>query len=388
MQARLARAASAAPSTPRMDLNEFLQRTFLGNTVLAWLVALGILVAGVGLLAFVKRIALSRLAAFAQRSSNQVDDLVIDLLQRTRFAVMTALVCVGAAATLVLPAGWNAIVRYVLVIALCVQGMSWGNGIVSFWMHHYAARRGMTTGAGASTLAALVFFVRLVLFFVLLLVALENLGIEVTGLITGLGIGGVAVALAVQNILGDLFAALSIVLDKPFVVGDFIIVDTVQGTVEHIGLKSTRLRSLSGEQIIVSNGDLLRSRVRNYKRMVERRAVFMLGVTYETSADQLARIPVIVREAVTDQQQTRFDRCHFLTYGDFSLNFETVYWILSSEFNVYADIQQAINLEIFRRFAAEGIEFAYPTQTVVVRRDWRGETTRSPSADGGAAIGG
>ena len=368
-----------------MDLNELLQRGFLGNTLLAWLISLGVLVGGVVALGLLKRFASLRLARFAKESENRVDDLLVDLLQRTRFIVIVAMVFVAAAATLALPSGWDALIRYVLVIALFVQGMSWGNAIISFWMQHYAARRGMTSAGGASTLAALVYLIRIALFFVLLLVALENLGIEVTGLITGLGIGGVAVALAVQNILGDLFAALSIVLDKPFVVGDFIIVDTVQGTVEHIGLKSTRLRSLSGEQIVLSNGDLLRSRVRNYKRMIERRAVFTLGVTYETTPEQLARIPVIVREIIMSQQPTRFDRCHFLSYGDFSLNFEIVYWVLSSDFNVYADIQQAINLAIFRRFAAEQIAFAYPTRTVLLRGDRAAAFAGAarPTADGG-----
>jgi small-conductance mechanosensitive channel len=365
-----------------MDLSAILQRSVLGNTILAWLVATGILVGGVATLVLLKRLAVKRFIRFARRSENEIDDLVVELLQRTRFLVLVALVIVAAALTLALPPGWERFIRYLVVIAVFVQGMSWGNGIITFWMQRYAARRGMAAGGGASTLAALVFLVRIALFFVLLLVALENLGIQVTGLITGLGIGGVAVALAVQNILGDLFAALSIVLDKPFVVGDFIIIDDVMGTVEHIGLKSTRLRSLSGEQIVLSNGDLLRSRVRNYKRMVERRALFTVGVTYETTPEQLAGIPAIVREIVTSQQLTRFDRCHFLTYGDSSLNFETVYWILSSDYNTYADIQQAINLELFRRFAAMGIGFAYPTRTLHVRGRGDG-VVRSAAATAG-----
>jgi small-conductance mechanosensitive channel len=350
-----------------MDLNAFLQRSVFGNPVLAWLIALGILIGGVVALALVKRIALNRFIRFAKRSENEIDDLIVELLRRTRFVVLLGLVLAAATQAIVLPAGWQQLIRWIVVVALFFQGMSWGNAVITFWMQRYAVRRGMAAGGGASTLAAMVFLVRIALFFVLFLVAIENLGYEITGLIAGLGIGGVAVALAVQNILGDLFSALSIVLDKPFVVGDFIIVDTVMGTVEHIGLKSTRLRSLSGEQIIIANGDLLRSRVRNYKRMVERRAVFTLGVTYETRPDQLARIPGLVREIVAGRELTRFDRCHFMTYGDSALNFETVYWILSSDYNVYADIQQAINLEIFRRFTDEGIEFAYPTRTVHVR---------------------
>jgi small-conductance mechanosensitive channel len=176
------------------------------------------------------------------------------------------------------------------------------------------------------------------------------------------------VALAAQNILGDLFASASIVLDKPFVMGDFVIVDDHLGTVERIGLKTTRIRSLSGEQLVFSNNDLLQSRIRNFKRMYERRVVFSIGVTYQTPHDKLAEIPALLRAAVEAREQVRFDRAHFKEYGDFSLNFEIVYYVLSPDFNIYMDIQQAINLEIHREFERRDIEFAYPTQTIFVER--------------------
>jgi len=199
------------------------------------------------------------------------------------------------------------------------------------------------------------------------LVALNRLGYDVTALITGLGVGGIAIALAVQNVLGDLFAALAIVLDKPFVVGDTIGVDTFTGTVEQIGLKTTRLRSLNGELLIFSNADLLKGRIRNFKRMQERRIVFTIGVSYDTPADTVARIPTIIREAVTAQQQVRFDRSHFVAYGESALNFETVYFVLTADYLTHVDVLQAINLQILRQFATEKIEFAYPTRTIVVR---------------------
>jgi len=175
---------------------------------------------------------------------------------------------------------------------------------------------------------------------------------------------GIAVALAVQNILGDLFASLTIVLDKPFIVGDFIIVGDSMGTVERVGLKTTRIRSLSGEQLIMPNSDLLQSRIRNYKRMQERRVPFSIRVVYETTGDKLKRIPGILKEVIESQEMTRFDRAHFKDYGNFSLNFEIVYWVLSPEKSRSMDIQQAINLSILERFQKEGIEFAYPTQTI------------------------
>jgi small-conductance mechanosensitive channel len=199
-----------------------------------------------------------------------------------------------------------------------------------------------------------------------LLVALDNLGIDVTALVAGLGIGCVAVALSVQNILGDLFASLSIILDKPFVIGDFLIIDDYMGSVEYVGLKTTRVRSLSGEQLIFSNSDLLKSRIRNYGRMFERRVVFSIGVTYDTSREKLRRIPGIIREAIEAEDKTRFDRSHFMNYGDYSLQFETVYYVLSADYNSYMDIQQAIYFAIHEAFEQEGIEFAYPTQTLFV----------------------
>src|SRR5689334_11840107 len=201
----------------------------------------------------------------------------------------------------------------------------------------------------------------------LALVALNRLGVDVTALITGLGVGGIAIALAVQNVLGDLFAALAIVLDKPFVVGDAITVDTFSGTVEHVGLKTTRLRSVNGEQIIFSNADLLKSRIKNFKRMQERRVLFMVGVTYDTPPDVVERIPSMLREAVEAQQQVRFDRSHFVSYGDSALNFETVYFVLTADYLTFANVNQAVNLAVLRKFSADKIDFAFPTRTIVVR---------------------
>jgi small-conductance mechanosensitive channel len=210
---------------------------------------------------------------------------------------------------------------------------------------------------------------KVILWAVAVLLALDNLpGIQVDTLIASLGVGGVAVALAVQNVLGDLFASLSIVLDEPFVIGDSISVGEYVGTVEHIGLKSTRVRSLTGEQLVFSNADLLDSRIRNYGRMDERRASFSLGVANETPYAKLVEIPAIVQEIVEAQPYARFGRAHLKEFGDFALNHEIVYYLLTSDYTVFMDTQQAINLEILRRFAEEEIELPYPTQTVQLAR--------------------
>jgi small-conductance mechanosensitive channel len=212
------------------------------------------------------------------------------------------------------------------------------------------------------------FITKILLWTIILLIALDNLGINISALVAGLGIGGIAVALAVQNILGDLFASFSIFLDKPFVIGDFIIVDTYLGTIEHIGLKTTRVRSFSGEQLVFANADLLKSRIRNYKRMYERRVVFTLGVIYQTSYEKLKKIPEIIQDIIEKQTQTRFDRAHFKEYGPYSLNFEIVYWVESPDYNLYMNIQQKTNLEIFQRFDDENIEFAYPSQSLYINK--------------------
>ena len=163
-------------------------------------------------------------------------------------------------------------------------------------------------------------------------------------------------------------ASFSIVLDRPFVIGDFIIVDDYLGTVEHIGLKTTRVRSLSGEQLVFSNADLLRGRVRNYKRMYERRVVFSIGVVYQTPYEKLKQIPTLIQEIIEAQEHVHFDRAHFRQYGPYSLDFEIVYWVKNPDYNVYMNIQQAINLAIFQRFEKEQIEFAYPTQSLYISR--------------------
>ena len=230
-------------------------------------------------------------------------------------------------------------------ISLILQIAIWGNGLITFWFRNYAERKADSDLSSRTTIAAFSFVARTMLWIMLALVALNRLGYDVTALITGLGVGGIAIALAVQNVLGDLFAALAIVIDKPFVVGDAISVDTMTGTVEHVGLKTTRLRSVNGEQLIFSNADLLKSRIRNFKRMQERRVVFLIGVTYDTPPDTVARIPTMMREAIEAQQQVRFDRSHFMSYGDSALNFETVYFVMTADYLAYANINQAVNLD-------------------------------------------
>jgi small-conductance mechanosensitive channel len=211
----------------------------------------------------------------------------------------------------------------------------------------------------------ILFCAGLIIWAMVALLALDNLGVQIKPLLAGLGIGGIAIALAVQTVLSDVLASMSITLDKPFGVGDSLTIDDFQGTVEHIGIKSTRLRSISGEQIIIANADIIKARVRNFGRMGDRRAVFQFGVNYDTPTDVLAAIPAEVRKIVEAQANTRFDRCHFLTYGDTALQFELVYFMTKSDFALYADTQQAINLALLDRLRELKVQLAAPTRALV-----------------------
>ncbi|HTT08001.1 MAG TPA: mechanosensitive ion channel family protein [Gammaproteobacteria bacterium] len=312
-----------------------------------------------------KRVLLGRLAAFARRTENTWDDHLVDVLDRTSIVLFLPLALYVGSTVLNLPRAANGLLASIAIAGILLQVASWFDRIIVSWLHHMATR---WDPARATTMSMMGIVVRVLLWTMLAFVALDTFGINITALVAGLGIGGVAVALAAQNILGDLFASLSIVFDSPFLIGDFIVVDDKMGTVEHIGIKTTRIRSLGGEQVVFSNSDLLKSRIRNYKRMFERRVVFSIGVTYQTPADKLAAIPDMIREIICSLEKTRFDRSHFSQFGDFALVIETVYFVLDPDYNFYMDVHQKIGLEILKRFEREGIEFAYPTQTIQLQQ--------------------
>jgi len=341
-----------------------LNYTLLGNSLQTWMISLSVAVSVAFLLLMIKRIAVRRLGAVAARTATQIDDLFVELLRQGKGWFLLLLGVFAGALVLSLPQPAMTVIRSATVIALLVQTGIWAGLVISFYLQSYRRRQLQKDPGSVTTLSALGLFAKITVWAVVLLLALDNLGINVTALIAGLGVGGIAVALAVQNVLGDLLASLSIVLDKPFVVGDFIAIDEHLGSVEYVGLKTTRVRSLSGEQLVFSNSDLLKSRIRNYGRMFERRVVFVIGVTYETPRDKLEKIPGILRSAVEQQNDTRFDRAHFKAYGDFALQFEIVYYVLLADYNRYMDIQQAINFYILEQFEQQAIEFAYPTRTL------------------------
>lgn len=337
----------------------------------AWATALLTAAVLAALLFGARALLVGRLQRLSARTTNHVDDLVYAVLARTTGWFLWLLSLSAGLAVLALPPAVEQGLRVATVAGIGLQVGLWLTTLAVGAIRLWSGDDREQSPSLRTTFGALRFLVHLVVWSAVVLHVLANLGVDVTALVAGLGVGGVAVALAVQNILGDLFASLSIVLDQPFTVGDFIIVDDFMGTVEKVGLKTTRLRSLGGEQLIFSNAKLLEARIRNYQRMQERRVVFSVGITYETPADEVRAVPGLIRAAIEAAPDTRFDRAHFKEYGDSALVMEAVYYVLSPDYNRYMDIQQEINFGLMDRFGARGIDFAYPTRTLHLVRPRR-----------------
>ncbi|MGB2964463.1 MAG: mechanosensitive ion channel family protein [Anaerolineales bacterium] len=348
---------------------DIFQYVIFDNPLQNWLIALGILLGVYLFLTILFRIIKNRLVKLMKISKTGVDDFLIPVLNQTRWFTYLALGLYLGLLVLNIPTDIQEWLISGIQIVFTVQLGFWGKGLISFYVN-----RGVSTkmeedrGEDATTLDTLGLIGNILMWVILALIILDNLNVEISSLVASLGIGGIAVALALQNILGDLFASLSITMDKPFVIGDFVEVGDFEGDVEDIGLKSTRIRSLSGEELIFSNTDLLNSRIRNYKRLEKRRISFSIGVIYGTPADKLKKIPQIVKEIISPLEKVQFERAHFKSMGEYSLDFSIVYYVLDPDYASYLDIQQFINLEIYQRFEKEGIQFAYPTQTVIMEQ--------------------
>ena len=348
---------------------DFLQFNIAGNTLQTWLIGTAIATIVFVLAGVVRGLMMRQLKRLVQSNGTTVTTIILAVVKHTKWLFIFILALYVGTVVIEITASIRSIINTVVIVTLLLQAGLWGSAVLRVVSEQYRQQQMDKDPASVTTLNVLNFIGKIVLWSLVLLLVLDNLGVNITALVAGLGVGGIAVALAVQTILGDLFASLSIVLDKPFVVGDFLIVGDLLGSVEYVGLKTTRLRSLSGEQLVFSNSDLLSSRIRNYGRMYQRRVVFNLGVTYQTPRDKLIKIPEIVRAAIEQQDKTRFDRSHFKEYGDFALVFESVYYVEGPDYNEYMDIQQAVNLQIHEQFEQQSIEFAYPTQTLFVKNE-------------------
>ncbi len=351
-----------------------LAQEYFGNSLQTWLLAAGILLFVAVVLRILKSALVSRLRKIAVRTSTQLDDAWLQVVEATAWFFYFAAGAAVAERVLTVADELENGLRIGLMVLLGVQCAIWAQTLVSagmqVWMQRQEAEQGGVSGSThTGTVAAAVRFVsRLLIWSVLVLVVLSNLGIELTTLVAGLGVGGVAAALAVQKVLGDLFAGLSMYFDRPFDIGDFIIVGDVMGNVTKIGLRTTRIDGLGGDKIVYPNGELASRYIRNYQRMAQRRIVFEFGIEYGLPAAKVQLARDIVQETITSLPGVRFDRAHFSKYGASSLDFEVVYYVLSKDYNEYMDRQQEINLAIYKRFEDEGISFAFPTRTLWVKQ--------------------
>lgn len=385
-------------------LNLLRDTTFLNNSLQQWCVALVSALVAYGVMTLALRLARDRLAprstptasteedeashAAAMHAGSAIRPVLAQTLDATRHWLLVAGAVLIGLHLLVLPDRWEGRVSQLWFVTVALQLALWGARMIQLWVQFYMLKQAglhrlpsIGTPPPATVSATLIgWALQTAMWAVVALAVMSNLGFNITAFVASLGIGGIAVALAAQNILGDLFASVSIALDKPFEVGDAVATGNVAGTVEHVGLKTTRLRSASGEQIVVSNTGLLKDSLKNYKRMTTRRIEFTLGVSYSTTSAQAAQIPEAVRRIVEAQPQVKFDRAHFASFGDSGLNFVVVYIMQTADYGIYMNTQQTINLALMDALADLGVEFAVPARNVVLPAQAAAASSASPEA--------
>jgi small-conductance mechanosensitive channel len=349
--------------------NIFLEMTFFQNTIQNYAIALLTFMVLLISFSFVKRFVVAHLGKLAARTVSDFDDLIVKLLSQIGWPVFIVISLHLAVSWLVISTPLRSFIRYAVIFVVTIRAILLLQQIIEYTVNKTLLKRiGGDNPSSQAMIKSTVWLAKWGMWFLGGLFILDNLGVNITSLVAGIGIGGIAVAMASQAVLGDAFSALSIYLDRPFEIGDFIIVDDAMGTVEHIGVKTTRLRSLSGEQLVFANSDLTKSRVKNYKRMETRRIAFKVGVVYQTPLEKAEIIPQMIRD-IMDKAGVKTDRVHLQSFGDSALVYEIVYYVQSADYNVYMDKQQAINFAIMKEFARQGIEFAYPTQTLYLKKD-------------------
>ena len=352
-------------------INDFFQQTYFQNRVIDYIIAIAIFILLVISIKIIKSILLKLLKTRAKKTTTKIDDKFVKAFEQ-KIKPFINLIYFGAfyisIKQLTIDSQIERFFNIFIIILLTFFGIRFLLSITIYGLETYWVKKEKDQ-AKKQALKGIITVIKIIVWGIFLIILLDNLGIKISALVAGLGIGGIAIALAAQSVLGDLFSYFIIFFDRPFEIGDFIIIGDFLGTVEDIGIKTTRLRSLGGEELIFSNQDLTNSRVRNYKRMNRRRIVFKFGVIYQTTLTQLKKIPQIVEEIITQIPETTFDRAHFASYADFSLNFEVAYYINNSDYKKYMDIQQEINFQLKESFEKQKIEFAYPTQTVFLSNE-------------------
>jgi small-conductance mechanosensitive channel len=350
-----------------MDKIELLKSyEYLGNTLWEYTMAIVVFVTAMVLLMIFQSIILRHLKKLAEKTVNDFDDAMVGIASSIKPPLYFVISLYLGYRFLNFSDLADNIVNFLFFVILALEVIKSFGRLVDYFIE-VQTRKMENEGEKEhikGMMRILKNFILLGLAVLAILLILSNYGVNVTSVLASLGIGGLAIALAVQNILSDIFSSFSIFVDKPFQIGDFIVVGTDMGNVQKIGLKTTRIKTLQGQELIVSNQELTSTRVENYKRMEKRRVVFSFGVTYGTDSKKLEKIPEVVKKVIESRKKTSFDRCHFKDYGDFSLNYEVVYYVESPEYGEYMDAQQDINLDLYKKFEKEKIDFAYPTQTI------------------------
>lgn len=345
----------------------WLGRDYLGYSLQTHLTAVGVFLLFLGGFKLGRAVVVDRLRAIVSRTANKVDDLVIELLDMIRTPEQYLLAFYLATRPYVLPPWLHRGFRAAVVVTLTYRAVTMLQRALVFALT--AATDEAKDPAAIHTRRTMTLIVNAAVWVLAALFVLSNLGFNISSMIAGLGIGGIAVALAAQAVLGDLFSAVAIWLDRPFELGDFIVFDGFMGTVEEIGIKTTRVRALSGEMLIVPNASLTSARIRNFKRMHERRVAMPIGVDYKTPVDTLARLPAIVEALVRKDERLRFERVHVDRLGESSIDLELVYWVLSADFAIHMAAKQELLLAVLKAFAKEGVEIPFPRRTVVLRQE-------------------
>jgi small-conductance mechanosensitive channel len=342
----------------------FWDRILFGNPFSDWAIAIGIIVVSFSLIKILRGPVIKKLKKWSLETTMTFDDFLVMAIEKSVIPFLYFAAIFGAFDYLTFNARTTNIIKVAKLFIITYFILSMINSAIQYAIFSFLDKQ-ENADVKKKQARSLIIILKGVVWILGLVFLVNNLGYNVTTIITGLGIGGIAVALAAQAVLGDFFSYFVIFFDRPFEIGDFIIVDDkIIGAIEYIGVKTTRIRAISGEQIICSNKDLTDSRVHNYKKMMRRRVVFSIGVIYQTTAEQMKKIPKIIKSIIDTTENASFDRSHFSAFGDFSMNFETVYFVESPDYNMYMDAQQQIYLEILQAFEKENIEFAYPTQTL------------------------
>lgn len=348
-------------------MNNWWNQLFLGNSISDWAIAIGIIIGGFILLYLVKRIVLHRLKKLTEKTETSIDNIIITVIEHSVIPLLYVLIVFAAINYLSFPDKIMSKIKVIVWIAVMFFILKGVTSFVRFLIFGSMKIKGEGE-ARKKQANGLILILDTTIWIVGFIFLLGNLGYNITTLIAGLGVGGIAIALAAQTILGDLFAYFVIYFDKPFEIGDFISFDDKAGVVEYVGIKTTRIRILNGEQLVCSNKDLTDSRVHNFGRMEKRRVILKIGVVYQTTSAQLKEIPGIVKNIIESVENITFDRAHFMAFNNSSLDFEIVYYILTPDYNVHMNKQQEILLAIFERFEKEKIAFAYPTQTLFLEQ--------------------